>query len=172
MALDRAQLEHTIGGAIAVAYYGEPRMTGDIDLNVFVPSERWPEVRDALAPIGVNASVEDGAPGRDGQVRLGWAGNAVDVFFSHDVLHEAMPAAARRVLFAGGTIPIISPEHLVVRKAFLDRAKDWIDVEGILVATEPLDLAAIEDLLERLVGRGDPRPRKLHELLARLSLSS
>ena len=77
-----------------------------------------------------------------------------------------MPAAARRVPFAGGTIPIISPEHLIVRKATLDRPKDWLDIEAILIATEPLDVAEIETLLERLVGPTDPRLAKVRALLA------
>jgi hypothetical protein len=164
-ALDKARIPHTIGGAIALAYYGEPRMTVDIDVNVFVGADRWPEIAAALSPLGVEVSVDADAPARDGQVRLPWDDRFVDVFFSHDLLHAAMPAAARPVPFAGGTIPILSPEHLVVRKATLDRTKDWLDVEGILVATEPLDVAEIETLLERLVGPTDPRLEKLRELL-------
>jgi hypothetical protein len=170
-ALERACIPHTIGGAIALAYYGEPRMTVDIDVNVFVGPERWPEVAAALAPLGIDTVVEAGAAVRDGQVRLRWDDRFVDVFFSQDLLHAAMPAAARRVPFAGGTIPIIAPEHLVVRKATLDRTKDWLDVEAILVATEPLDVAEIETLLERLVGATDPRLAKLRELLATLALA-
>ncbi len=170
-ALERARIPRTIGGAIALAYYGEPRMTVDIDVNVFVGAERWPEVAAALAPLGVDVAIDAAAPSRDGQVRLAWDDRFVDVFFSRDLLHEAMPAAARRVPFAGTTIPIIAPEHLVVRKATLDRAKDWLDVEAILVATEPLDVAEIETLLERLVGTRDPRLAALHTLLANLALA-
>jgi hypothetical protein len=47
-----------------------------------------------------------------------------------------MPAAVREVPFAEAMIPIVSPEHLIVRKAMLDRSKDWVDVEAILVATD------------------------------------
>lgn len=168
-ALDAGGLAHTIGGAIALGFYAAPRPTSDIDVNVFVGPERWPEVRDALAPLGIDVSVDTDAVARDGQVRLPWEDRFVDVFFSHDLLHDAMPAAARRVPFAGGTIPIIAPEHLIVRKAVLDRTKDWLDIEAILVATEPLDVAEIETLLERMVGPTDPRLAKLRDLLAELA---
>lgn len=171
-ALDKARLSHTLGGAIAAAYYGEPRMTVDIDVNVFVGPERWPEVAAALAPLGVEVSIDAGAPARDGQVRLPWDDRFVDVFFSHDLLHEAMPGRAGRVPFAGSTIPIIAPEHLIVRKATLNRVKDWLDVEAILVATEPLDVTEAETLLERMVGSKDPRLTKLRELLAKLALAT
>ena len=56
-----------------------------------------------------------------------------------------MPAAVRRVPFAGATIPIVSPEHLVIRKVMLDRPKDWLDIEAILAAETPLDLEEVRD---------------------------
>jgi hypothetical protein len=39
VAIDRAldDVPHAFGGALALAYYAEPRATVDIDLNVFVP---------------------------------------------------------------------------------------------------------------------------------------
>jgi hypothetical protein len=129
-ALDRAGIPHAIGGAIALGHYAEPRPIRDIDVNVFVLPRRRPEVEAALAPLG------DGAP--------------VHLFFAEDALHEAMPGAVRRVPFAGATIPIVSPEHLVIRKALLDRPKDWPDIEAILTAGEPLDLAEIESWLRHL----------------------
>jgi hypothetical protein len=39
-----------------------------------------------------------------------------------------MPAGVRNVPFGGATIPIVSCEHLIVRKAMLDRPKDWLDI--------------------------------------------
>jgi hypothetical protein len=48
-----------------------------------------------------------------------------------------------RAPFGGSMIPLVAPEHLIVRKAMLDRAKDWLDIEAILIATDPLDLEEI-----------------------------
>jgi len=76
----------------------------------------------------------------------------------------------RLVPFDGATIPIVSPEHLVVRKAQLDRIKDWLDIEQILAASWPLDLEEIETWLIRLTVEGDPRVKKLREVKASLSL--
>ena len=44
---------HAFGGAIALAYYAEPRATIDIDLNVFVPAPRAREIATVLVPLGV-----------------------------------------------------------------------------------------------------------------------
>jgi hypothetical protein len=169
--LDSARIPHALGGALALAYYAEPRVTIDIDLNIFVPVERWRDVVDVLAPLGVDvASLDEAALLRDGQCRLWWGSNPVDLFFSYDEIHEAMRRDARRVPFADATIPILSPEHLAVCKAMFDRAKDWLDIEQMLIATEGLDVGAIEGWLERMVGRDDQRFRHLDELKSRLAI--
>ncbi|HET8566439.1 MAG TPA: nucleotidyl transferase AbiEii/AbiGii toxin family protein [Solirubrobacterales bacterium] len=169
-ALTKAKVPHAIGGALALAYYAEPRTTIDVDVNVFVPTERWPAVRDALEPLGVDVDLDEVELERDGQVRLRWDRNPIDLFFSYDPFHDEMRKSSRRVPFADETIPILSPEHLAVCKAMFDRPKDWIDIEQILVATDPLDLQEIESWLERMVGSDDPRMMKLGEVKAALSL--
>lgn len=169
--LDAAKIPHAIGGALALAYYAEPRATADVDINVFVPTDRWPDVRDALKPLGVDVEVDLPALERDGQVRLWWDRNAVDLFFSYDEFHEEMRRHARRVPFGDATLPILSPEHLAVCKAMFDRTKDWLDIEQILIATDPIDLAAIESWLERMVGSSDPRASKLREIKDRLAFA-
>jgi hypothetical protein len=148
-ALKTAGFPHAIGGAIALGHYAEPRPIRDVDVNVFVPPERRPEVEAALA--GLDA---DGPP--------------VHLFFDEDALHEAMPAAVRRVPLAGATIPIVSPKHLVIRKAMLDRPKDWPDLEAILVSETPLDLDEVRAWIERLAGRDDPRLGRLDAMVLRL----
>ena len=87
------------------------------------------------------------------QLRLWWDRNPVDLFFSYDPLHEEMENATRRVPFGEVTIPILGPEHLVICKAILDRPKDWLDIEAILVVTDPLDIEEIESWIARIAGR-------------------
>jgi hypothetical protein len=165
-----ARVPHAIGGALALAYYAEPRATIDIDVNAFVPTERWPDVRDSLAPLGIDVDLDVGELERDGQARLWWDRNPVDLFFAYDPFHDEMRRRARRVPFGQGTIPILAPEHLTVCKAMFDRTKDWLDIEQILVATSPLDLAEIDSWLERMVGEDDPRMQRLRAIKASLSL--
>ena len=169
-ALKRAKIPHAIGGALALAYYAEPRATVDVDVNVFVTTERWPEVREALEPLGVRVEVEEPALAREGQVRLWWDRNPVDLFFSYDPFHEEMKRRARQVPFGEVTIPILAPEHLAICKAMFDRPKDWLDIEQILVATPALDLAEIEAWLALMAGGQNPRLERLREILARLEL--
>jgi hypothetical protein len=170
--LSAKKISHAIGGALALAYYAEPRATIDIDVNVFVSTERWQDVHDALAPLGVAVDDLDiDALERDGQCRLWWGQTAVDLFFAYDEIHEEMRRETRRVPFAGTTLTILAPEHLAVCKAMFDRPKDWLDIEQILVATEGLDIASIDNWLVRMVGGEDPRLQRWVELKANLSIS-
>jgi hypothetical protein len=169
-ALGEAKVPHAIGGALALAYYAEPRATIDVDVNVFVHTDQWPAIRDALTPLGVDVEADEKELDRDGQVRIWWDRNPVDLFFSYDPFHDEMRRNARRVPFNDGTISILSPEHLAVCKAMFDRPKDWLDIEQMLVATSPLDLGEIKRWLERMVGKDDPRMSKLLEVESSLSV--
>lgn len=167
--LDEAKISHALGGALALAYYAEPRATIDIDVNVFVSTEGWRDVIDALEPLGVACDrLDESALMRDGQCRLWWGDNAVDLFFAYDSVHEEMRRNFRRVPFAGDVVPILAPEHLAVCKAMFDRRKDWIDIEQMMIATDDLDVEAIEGWLTRMVGAGDHRLQRLKKLQASL----
>jgi hypothetical protein len=164
-ALRKAKIPHAIGGALALAYYAEPRATIDIDLNVFVSPERWEDVVAALAPLGVATDgLDSAALLRDGQCRLWWDQNPIDLFFSNIPLHEEMPERVRRLPFGEETLPFVAPEHLAVFKAMFDRPKDWLDIEQMLFAADGLDTADIERWLERMLGENDPRLQRFAEL--------
>lgn len=162
-----ARIPHALGGALALAYYADPRATIDIDVNVFMPTERWRDVIDVLSELGVDSGeLDPAALERDGQCRLWWGSNAVDLFFAYDAIHDEMRKQARRVPFAGITVPILGPEHLAVCKAMFNRRKDWLDIEQMLIATDELDVSEVESWLARMAGADDPRLARLRELRA------
>ena len=167
-ALAAERIGHAFGGALALAYYAEPRSTVDIDVNVFVPPARFDAVVGVLAPLGVTADVAPAAVERDGQCRLWWGRTPVDVFFAYDEIHDAMRRSVRRVPFGTERIPVLGPEHLVVCKAAFDRPKDWLDIEQVVVTVDALDVEEIRTRLTRIVGSTDARARKLDRLLTRL----
>jgi hypothetical protein len=156
---------HAFGGALALAYYAEPRATIDIDLNVFIAAERHGQVARVLAPLGVAPVVDDVAVLRDGQCRWHWGRTPLDLFFAYDPFHDVMRAATRTVPFAQATIPILAPEHLIVCKAVFDRAKDWLDIEQILVGADAIDADEVRGWMRRIVGADDARAVRLGALL-------
>jgi hypothetical protein len=166
-ALRKTRIPHAIGGGLALAYYAEPRVTTDIDLNLFVPPEHWEDVTDALLPIGIiTKKVDPSALLENGQCELDWGRNSVDLFFATEPIHEEMRKTTRRLPFAGRKPPFVAPEFLAAWKARLNRPKDWIDIEQMLLATDGIDVAEIERWLEQMAGKDDPRLARLKELTA------
>jgi hypothetical protein len=168
-ALMQGGIAHAFGGALALAYYAEPRTTVDVDVNVFVTAEHAGDIAAVLGPLGVDTTPLSGpTPAREGQVRCRWGRTPIDLFFSYDALHDAMRAATQTVPFGPDTIPILGPEHLVVCKAVFNRPKDWLDIDQVLATVDGFDAADAIKELERVVGSDDPRLTKLHEAVGRV----
>ncbi len=130
---DSAGVPHQFGGAIALAWYRNPRATTDIDVNLTLPPAAAEPILELLAGLGVTVGPEDRvAIARDGQARLDWDGSYLDVFFATMDLHLEMAERSRVVRFGPVDIPILAPEHLIVCKAIFDRPKDWLDIEEML----------------------------------------
>ena len=167
-ALDAARIRHAFGGALALAYYAEPRATIDVDVNVFVPPAQFSKVAAALRILDVAGDVDQATVDREGQCRLWWNATPVDLFFAHDPVHRAMERSSRRVPFGDVEIPILSGEHLLVFKALFARPKDWIDIEQVVVTHPAIGRSEILQWLRRLAGPDDSRTRRLEEIMRTL----
>ncbi len=163
--LARMKVAHAFGGALALAYYAEPRATIDVDLNLFVAPSSYSDIERGLAKIGVGDSVEAETVERDGQCRLRWGSTPIDLFFAYDALHDAMRRAVRSQPFGEIRIPVLAPEHLLACKAIFNRPKDWLDIEQMLVCVEELDTYEVRAWLDRIVGADDPRRERFDSLL-------
>ena len=162
-----ADVPHAFGGALALAYYAEPRSTIDIDVNVFIPAARFPEVAQPLTGLG--AAADDPAVAefvrRDGQARVMWDDTPIDLFFSYDAFHDAAARDLRRVPFADTTIPVLGADHLVVCKVVFGRPKDWVDIDAMLGAGATIDTAEVLRWVGRIAGDDDPRYDRIAALL-------
>jgi len=168
--LDGRHVPHAFGGALALAYYAEPRGTIDVDVNVFVPFERAAEIVDGLGAVGFAAelAVEEWSP--IAGVRLVRAGEPplLDLFFSIDERYESIARRVRRFPFgsAGVNLPFLSAEDLTVFKLSFGRDKDWVDLRRLVAGRPDLDIGYIE---QQLIGLRGPtmyprlaRLRRLH----------
>ncbi len=164
LALSSAKVPHAFGGALALAYYAEPRATIDIDLNVFSAPSAYATVEQALTPLGV-AAIDPLVAERDGQCRTWWGRTPIDLFFAYDELHHAMRRQARLLPFGEDRIPVLSPEHLLICKSVFDRPKDWLDIEQVLIGIQDLDTEEIAQALDRLLGPEDLRTQRFHAAL-------
>lgn len=156
--LDAADLPHAFGGAIALAYCTrEPRGTRNIDVNVFVGSDRLDELLDAL-PSGVSVTDANVADlKRDAQTRLWWAETPVDVFLSNHTFHDHAESNRRTVPFAEvEDLPVLACADLAVFKSFFARPKDAVDIATMAVA-DAIDLGQLEVQVSMLMGDSDER---------------
>jgi hypothetical protein len=141
-------------GGLAVQRWGEPRETVDVDLTLltgFSGEDRF--VASLLKKY--DARIEDAAEfARTRRVLLlkARSGVGLDIALGGLPFEEAVVDRSSLFTFPPDVqLRTCSAEDLVVFKAFAARAKDWVDVEGILIRqASTLDWSYIRSQLEPL----------------------
>jgi hypothetical protein len=91
--LESADLPYAIGGAIAYGFWGNPRGTRDLDVNVFLPASEGARALDVLVEAGVrfDRAAALRAAAERGEARGVYGSIPVDVFFSRGVVARDRP---------------------------------------------------------------------------------
>jgi hypothetical protein len=151
-------VRHAFGGALALAYYAEPRGTVDIDVNVGVPFDSRSTLLAELDSVGWHADeLAEQAPPAAG-TRLDQNGESVvlDLFFSFDEYHQDVinRAVVKPFVHAGirHELPFLSAEDLVVFKISFGRPKDWVDIQAMIAAGTTIDGEYVERQLVAFKG--------------------
>lgn len=141
-------------GAQAAVAYGRPRMTADVDVTVELGQASKRQLLDHLASAGfptrlaLTASfIEDAR-----LFPLFHEGTTipVDLLLAGSGLHEAFLDRRRQVDVGGRSVPMLSPEDLIVTKILAGRRKDLEDVRGVILEQgSALQIEPIRDLLTR-----------------------
>ncbi len=132
--LIKHNVEFAVCGGHAVAYYGYPRMTMDVDLLI-EPNERNADrVMSALDEFGFsNADIPRSAFTREGSaITLGVRPNQVDLLTS--ISDESTANVMNRTIagkLAGIRIPFISRADLIEAKRQAGRPKDLADLDEL-----------------------------------------
>ncbi|MFQ6102372.1 MAG: nucleotidyltransferase [Anaerolineae bacterium] len=138
---------YAVIGGIAVTTWGIIRATRDIDLKVLVPDIDYTAVRTAIRA----AFPEPGrprAPDNPLIVSANIEGVTVDFLLALPGYEEQIITRAVRCDLGDLQVWVCTPEDLVIQKAIAGRAKDWQDIEGILIEQYGhLDLDYLEDWL-------------------------
>ena len=137
-------------GGIAVAVWGEPRLTRDIDMKVLVSREgRGPLL--ALLRSFIPLQEDSDASFRHMGLAFFRDSNGVrlDVMLADTIFDETAIKRARNIDFAPGkNIRVCTAEDLIVYKMLSTRAKDQTDVESVVQKQgDALDDAYIENWL-------------------------
>jgi hypothetical protein len=141
-------------GGLALQRWGEPRETVDVDLTLWTGfGGEEPFVRTLLEHF--EARIADAAEfALTRRVLLARARSGVGLDIALGGLPFEELAVERSSLFAFAPDTLLrtcSAEDLIVMKAFAARAKDWLDVEGIIIRqTRKLDWPYIHSQLQPL----------------------
>lgn len=132
--LNAKSVEYVIIGAHALAFYGAPRFTGDLDILVFNNIENTAKLVDALQEFGFGSlglTPEDfNKP--DVVVQLGVAPVRIDILTSIDgVEWDEIENGRVRVDYGGFPVYIIGKNELKKNKLALGRIKDIADLEAL-----------------------------------------
>ncbi len=123
-------------GGVAVQCWGEPRVTEDVDLTLFCGfGNETPVIQAFLERFA--ARIPDAAEFAEQRRVLllkTLEGIPIDVALGGFPFEEALcRRAVLREFLPGVPLQVCRPEDLIVLKAFAGRAKDWMDVENVLI---------------------------------------
>lgn len=153
-------------GAQAVLIWGRPRLTADVDVTVRLEPHDPGRLVEVLGAAGFRLRLDAG----DDFVRRTRVlpfvylpnGLPLDLVLGGPGLEDEFLSRARHVQIGQTTIPVISPEDLIVVKILAGRPKDLEDVRGIVrERIESLDLQGIRStlaVLEGALGQSDLSP--------------
>jgi hypothetical protein len=173
--LERHGIPACVVGGLAVARWGEPRLTSDVDLVALTAIERDEEVIDLLL-----GSLEPRMPdARDFAVAhrtllvRDARGIPIDIALGALEFERAMiERSSLWVIDDGPPVRTASAEDLLVMKAFAGRDRDWSDIAGIVARQgSTLDRTATLERLRPLAEfASDPEALvRLEAILARSS---
>jgi hypothetical protein len=129
-----AKVEYALVGGLAVAVWGAPRATKDIDL--LVRREDLPRALEAVAGAGFTLAAlpfefKDGTEVQRVN-KVDPSGNLMTVdFMLVDKNLEPMWASRVRLPFAQGEVVVVSRDALIAMKARAARAQDLADIQNL-----------------------------------------
>jgi hypothetical protein len=160
--LQRARIRHILTGSVAAIFYGEPRLTLDVDLVVFLNDKDIAKLADLFPssdfyvppPEVITAEAQRKQRGHFNILHLP-TGFKADLYMTgRDELEAWAFRFQRSVQFANETIALAPPEYVIIRKLEYYREggseKHLRDVRSMLaVSGEQLDQSALQDWIHR-----------------------
>jgi predicted nucleotidyltransferase len=130
--LEEQGYRYAVIGGIAVAQWGFPRATHDVDLKVLVPNTDYAGVRAALLRRFPERA-RTNAPENPFIVAVTIDKIIVDFLLTLPGYEEQIIERAVRRDLGGISAWVCSIEDLIIQKVVADREKDWLDLEALLL---------------------------------------
>ena len=141
-------------GGLALQRWGEPRLTGDVDLTILTGFGHEAAYISALCGRYAGRIPDAAEFAQRNRVLLLQSERGIPIDISLGALpfeERVVERASSYRFLADVRLHTCSVEDLVVLKAFADRPRDWADIEGIVIRTgSRLDWHTIEAELQPL----------------------
>jgi hypothetical protein len=160
--LNRAGIRYVVTGSVAAIFYGEPRLTHDVDFVVFlreadidVLAKVFPATDFCLPrPETIAAEARREQRGHFNIIHLETGFKADMYLTGRDELNAWAFRLRRQVQFEGETVMLAPPEYVIVRKLEYHREggseKHLRDIRSMLaVSGEQLDRSALDEWIQR-----------------------
>lgn len=145
-------------GGITVQVWGQPRLTQDIDLTVFTNLKNEREY--------ISAFLELYTPKFSDAAEFALTNRVLPMFTKEGVgidltlgglsdTSEALSRSSYQQLVGGISLRICSADDLIIMKTIAGRARDWIDVESVIIRQDKLDWGYIFTTLESISDNDD-----------------
>lgn len=160
--LDRTGIRYVVTGSVAAMFYGEPRLTHDVDLIVFLRAGEGKALADVFPasefylPPMETISVESLREQR-GHFNIihSETGFKADLYLvGRDEMNVWALKSRRQVLLEGESVMVAPPEYVIVRKLEYYREggseKHLRDIRSMMaISGEQIDRALIEEWIRR-----------------------
>ena len=170
-AFDAEGVEYSIGGAIALGYWAQPRGTLDVDVTIYLPANQPTSCVRLLQSIGCEVKSQEAIESltQHGFCQVEFGQRRVDVFLPVLPFYEQARLRRQQVSLNGQPLMIWDAATLCVFKMMFFRRKDLADVEQMLrIQGAAVDRAWVQQQLIELYGRHDPRVAQWHALVEEL----
>lgn len=131
----RERVPYVLIGAWALAVWGRPRATNDVDILVLVQEADLPALRDRIIQAGLTVDetwLKWNPLLRGFQLRFQFGGVVVDVLRPRDAHDEQVFKRKQRRRMDGRHYWIVSPEDFVLQKLKVGRPRDFEDALSVL----------------------------------------
>lgn len=160
--LERIGVPYALAGGLAMAAYGLPRATIDVDVLVGVAEDGLDRLRQAARKDGYIAGEADLLRMRNAVIqrlhRRGGEGTsltALDLLLAGSLPFHGVLERCRTVRLEGRALPVVSPEDLVLMKISAGRPQDLADIEWLRTAVK-LDETLLQREASRLAWKWPP----------------
>lgn len=133
--LNKEKVDYIIIGGIAVGIWGEPRATGDVDVDIILDKNEVEEFLDKLKKQGFTVSKKECLKGvkTTGTFQVRIADCHIDFIIASIELEKEAMRRKRIIKLHGADAKLPTPEDLILLKIIPGRPKDIADAESIAI---------------------------------------